>query len=297
MARWLRSLAAALRSIKVNEVRELPLLARDGYNRLSHVLSEAVARWGWDNVIGDGGEEFLQGRLVQFDAEITLPWLQYVLSYVDARIRRGEAWEGPGVDSHTVQRAEKRGLKPEEFTDPDDEAINKIYKLYCRQFYDPLIGSQPADFTSEEIDVINASADKLREAISAMLPSLAGIEPVNGAIPPTREPETKRDGVSVDGRAIAGTATKLPPGPTEQAHDLTNPEHHILKAAVQLKAVKCDKAQIKKQLAKKAGVGSPDNGNVRAAFGNLLRLGFLKSKSGPGGGCWITDKGLAALES
>ena len=74
--------------------------------------------------------------------------------------------------------------------------------------------------------------------------------------------------------------------------EITGIVKDLLDAAILLKASDLDSCRPWPEIVAKAGVGDPDNGNVREAHTRIMKDELMKSRAGRGGGHWITDKGI-----
>lgn len=78
--------------------------------------------------------------------------------------------------------------------------------------------------------------------------------------------------------------------PSAERQSLTETQRYLIDAALALGAVDEGTRRSKKEIAKKAGIPIV-SGSTNQALAELVRRRFTASKTGRGGGIWLTDKG------
>jgi hypothetical protein len=82
----------------------------------------------------------------------------------------------------------------------------------------------------------------------------------------------------------------------DRASILTKRQRLALRALLELEAVDRESRRTAQDVATKAGGRNADAELFKAPLAELVRLGFVASRRGRGGGCWLTDAGKAHAE-
>ena len=94
--------------------------------------------------------------------------------------------------------------------------------------------------------------------------------------------------------SILANLPERPKPPRELPPELGRTERDCLRAVSELQAKDVDAWPRSDEIAKRA-IGSVKRGNVARPLANLVKLGLIRSREGPGGGYRITSKGAALL--
>jgi len=103
----------------------------------------------------------------------------------------------------------------------------------------------------------------------------------------------RRESGAAERKSVCGNGQR--PGKESQSlgpqPDLTDRQKLVLQALLELAAVDLSSRRTTQQVACTAGGRAADAEEFKAPVAELVRLGFVKSKRGRKGGCWLTEQG------
>lgn len=285
-ARHLMESIRNIRDFRCNSgPRFISRFAEREIDSLDSILEAQIHRWDW-------------GFLARRDWEASIKNLRRIHEHKHYHffLQSVLAWRSiPGVDAHenadwAADEAERRGLEPYSF--PPGTTVEAMEQQTWERYRDwlraPALGPSLPALIEGERDRLADAADRLRRvALQDFSPATA--ESADGASR-SREEANRADAVRVAGDAKASDPIRA------AIASLTPLQMKIVLSLHAMGALSQERRKVSSEVLSECNDTLAQSGNDRNAVAGLGRTGLVQSKTGAGGGIWLTEHGRHAAE-